>query len=153
MRIHRFGEADGSDVPATGPHKEAARQAQDHLVDAALQQIIKLIKEYVVLNSNYNDDLSGLNNKLLQLPSRRRFRDLAEAKSETTAGASLSSKERFHGVSKPWILKNAAKTRLEATRPPGAASFPATSSGAHIAAGTVRAACPPRGPWPADPAP
>ena len=57
-----------------GADKEAARQAQDHLVDAALQQIIKLIKEYVVLNSNYNDDLSALNNKLLQLPSRRRFR-------------------------------------------------------------------------------
>ena len=43
----------------------SCRQAQDHLVDVALQQIIKLIKEYVVLNSNYNDDLSGLNNKLL----------------------------------------------------------------------------------------
>jgi len=56
--------------------KEAARQAQDHLVDAALQQIIKLIKEYVVLNSNYNHDLSALNNKLLQLPSRNDVQDI-----------------------------------------------------------------------------
>jgi len=59
-----------------GADKEAARQAQDHLVDVALQQIIKLIKEYVVLNSNYNDDLSGLNNKLLQLPSRNDVQDI-----------------------------------------------------------------------------
>jgi diguanylate cyclase len=59
-----------------GADKEAARQGQDHLVDAALQQIIKLIKQYVVLNSNYNDDLSGLNNKLLQLPSRNDVRDV-----------------------------------------------------------------------------
>jgi diguanylate cyclase len=59
-----------------GADKEAARQAQDYLVDAALQQIIKLIKEYVVLNSNYNDDLSGLNNKLLQLPSRNDVQDI-----------------------------------------------------------------------------
>ena len=59
-----------------GADKEAARQAQDHLVDAALQQIVKLIKEYVVLNSNYNNDLSGLNNKLLQLPSRNDVQDI-----------------------------------------------------------------------------
>jgi len=59
-----------------GADKEAARQAQDHLVDAALQQIIKLIKDYVILNSNYNDDLSGLNNKLLQLPSRNDVQDI-----------------------------------------------------------------------------
>jgi len=59
-----------------GADKEAARQAQDHLVDAALQQIVKLIKEYVVVNSNYNNDLSGLNNKLLQLPSRNDVQDI-----------------------------------------------------------------------------
>jgi diguanylate cyclase len=59
-----------------GADKEAARQAQDHLVDAALQQIVKLIRDYVILNSNYNDDLCGLNNKLLQLPSRNDVQDI-----------------------------------------------------------------------------
>ena len=59
-----------------GADKEAARQAQDHLVDAALQQIIKLIRDYVILNSNYHDDLSGLNSKLLQLPSRNDVQDI-----------------------------------------------------------------------------
>jgi hypothetical protein len=36
---------------------------------------------------------------------------------------------------------------------PGSASFPGTSSGARIAAGTDRVARPPRGPSPGDPAP
>ena len=62
---------------AQGTDKEAAaRQAQDHLVDAALQQIIKLIKDYVILNSSYGEDLSGLNSKLLQLPSRNDVQDI-----------------------------------------------------------------------------
>jgi diguanylate cyclase len=54
--------------PRTDP--KTTRKAQDHLVDAALQQIVKLIKEYVVLNSKYSDDIKGANSKLLQLPSR-----------------------------------------------------------------------------------
>ncbi len=49
---------------------EAARKSQEHLVDAALQKIVKLIKEYVVLNSKYSADIEGANSKLLQLPSR-----------------------------------------------------------------------------------
>src|SRR5277367_1898430 len=61
---------------AEGADKEAAREAQDHLVDAALQQIIKLIKDYVILNSSYGEDLSGLNSKLLQLPSRNDVQDI-----------------------------------------------------------------------------
>jgi diguanylate cyclase len=61
---------------ARGADKEAAREAQDHLVDAALQQIIKLIKDYVILNSSYGEDLSGLNSKLLQLPSRNEVQDI-----------------------------------------------------------------------------
>jgi len=61
---------------AQGADKEATRQAQDHLVDAALQQIIKLIKDYVTINSSYHDDISGLNSKLLQLPSRNEVQDI-----------------------------------------------------------------------------
>ena len=62
--------------PVQGADNEATRQAQDHLVDAALQQIIKLITDYVILNSNYCEDLSGFNRKLLQLPSRNDVQDI-----------------------------------------------------------------------------
>jgi diguanylate cyclase len=70
--------------PATPPvaraaqdgDKEAARKAQDHLVEAALQQFIKLIREYVILNSKYADDLTGINDSLLQLPSRNDVQDI-----------------------------------------------------------------------------
>jgi diguanylate cyclase len=73
----RFASS-ASDATASvqGVDKEAARKAQDHLVDAALQQIIKLIKDYVILNSSYSEDLSGLNSKLLQLPSRNDVQDI-----------------------------------------------------------------------------
>jgi diguanylate cyclase len=73
----RFASSAPTATGATqGADKEAARKAQDHLVDAALQQIIKLIKNYVILNSSYSEDLSGLNSKLLQLPSRNDVQDI-----------------------------------------------------------------------------
>jgi diguanylate cyclase len=62
--------------PVAAGQNDAARRAQDHLVDAALEQIVKLIKDYVILNSSYSDDLSGMNERLLQLPSRSDVQDI-----------------------------------------------------------------------------